>query len=36
VLYEASHLALLDRAEAYRLIRDWLASPGPAAADGRR
>jgi pimeloyl-ACP methyl ester carboxylesterase len=35
VLYEASHLALLDRAEAYRLIRDWLASPGPATADDR-
>ncbi|MCO5101321.1 MAG: GPI inositol-deacylase [Burkholderiaceae bacterium] len=35
VQYETSHLALLDRPDVYRLIRDWLAA-GPAGAEDRR
>lgn len=36
VQYETSHLALLDRPDVYRLIRDWLAAGRPAAVESRR
>ncbi|MCD6681174.1 MAG: GPI inositol-deacylase [Burkholderiaceae bacterium] len=36
VQYETSHLALLDRAEVYRLIRNWLAAGRPEEVGARR